>query len=83
MIGHITRWEPPEGLSYTWRAPDWKGDTLIDVQFETVAGGTRVTVRHSGWEEARVLDVAEGYDVGLADILQRFASWMVEEPEGM
>ena len=42
--GRITLWDPPARFTFEWRA-----GTLVDVRFDAVPTGTRVTVRHSGW----------------------------------
>lgn len=81
VIGHITRWEPPQRLTYTWRAPNWQAETIIDVRFTAVEQSTRVVVRHSGWEEAGVPQAAAGYKVGLEEILQHFAAWLLAESQ--
>ena len=51
-IGRITAWLPGERLGFTWRqgtfAPDQQ--TQVEVRFEPVDGGTRVTVEHRGWD---------------------------------
>lgn len=50
-FGRITVWEPPARLVFEWRgvnfAPHEK--TEVDVAFEAIRGGTRVTVIHRGW----------------------------------
>lgn len=54
-FGRITAWEPPLRLSFEWRnanfAPTEK--TQVDIAFERIDGGTRVTLRHSGWAALR------------------------------
>lgn len=79
IIGHITTWDPPVRLSYTWRAPDWDGETLVEIAFKVVDGGTRVEIRHSGWENPGVPDAAIGYGEGHADVLQAFADWVLAQ----
>jgi Activator of Hsp90 ATPase homolog 1-like protein len=53
--GRVTVWEPPVRLTLTWRSGNFAPDeqTEVDVRFEAVAAGTRVTVRHSGWASLR------------------------------
>ncbi len=50
-FGRITAWEPPQRLCFEWRnvnfAPGEKTD--VEVRFESIPGGTRVTVIHRGW----------------------------------
>jgi uncharacterized protein YndB with AHSA1/START domain len=51
-IGRVLDWEPPERLAFEWRqegfAPGER--TEVEVLFEAIAEGTRVTVRHSRWD---------------------------------
>ena len=79
-IGRITLWEPPQRLIYTWRAPNWEAETVVDIRFEQVEGGTRVAVRHTGWEAAGAEAGAAGYGEGLVEILERFAGWLQAGP---
>jgi uncharacterized protein YndB with AHSA1/START domain len=59
--------EPPRLLEYTWE-PSWEPSLRTVVRFELalIAGGTRVTVRHSGFEEhAACQEHARGWDLVL------------------
>jgi uncharacterized protein YndB with AHSA1/START domain len=49
--GTITAWEPPARFKFEWRGVNFAPgeSTRVEVLFEAVATGTRVTVRHSGW----------------------------------
>ena len=51
-IGKILVWSPPERLVFGWREADFgAGETTeVEVRFERVVRGTRVTVEHRGWE---------------------------------
>lgn len=51
LLGRITAWEPPERLVFDMRGRDFgPGEkTEVEVRFEAVDGGTRVTVEHRGW----------------------------------
>ena len=51
-IGAVHLWLPGERLSFGWRLPSFKPDqaTEVDVRFEAVGDGTRVTVEHRGWD---------------------------------
>lgn len=53
--GTITAWDPPALLRFEWRAVNFKPaeTTTVEVTFEPVPLGTRVTVRHSGWAALR------------------------------
>ena len=45
-------WDPPERVVFEMRGRDFKPgeSTEVDVRFESVEQGTRVTVHHTGWE---------------------------------
>lgn len=50
-IGVIRVWEPGERLVVSYRDADLPEPlTEVEVRFEAIAGGTRVTVEHRGWE---------------------------------
>lgn len=54
-IGRIKVWEPPGRLLFDWRASNFapSESTEVEVLFETVPAGTRVTVIHRGWLHIR------------------------------
>ncbi len=51
----ITAWQPPERFQFEWRGVNFAPgeSTQVEVVFEAVPTGTRVTVRHSGWAALR------------------------------
>jgi len=53
--GTITAWDPPERFCFEWRAVNFvPGETTrVEVIFEAVPRGTRVTVEHTGWAALR------------------------------
>ncbi len=53
--GEITAWYPPERFDFEWRGVNFAPgeSTRVEVLFEAVPLGTRVTVRHSGWSALR------------------------------
>jgi len=53
--GEITIWQPPERFRFEWRGMNFAPgeSTQVEVSFEAVPTGTRVTVRHSGWAALR------------------------------
>jgi uncharacterized protein YndB with AHSA1/START domain len=59
-IGRITAWAPGERLAFTWRQATFAAEqqTTVEVRFEPVDGGTRVTVEHRGWDAIPVEHVA-------------------------
>jgi uncharacterized protein YndB with AHSA1/START domain len=53
--GTITLWMPPERFEFEWRGVNFAPgeSTRVEVTFDAVPTGTRVTVRHSGWAALR------------------------------
>jgi len=51
-LGKVRVWKPPERVVFEMRGRDFKPDELteVDVRFELVDAGTRVTVHHTGWD---------------------------------
>ncbi|MFZ5896624.1 MAG: SRPBCC domain-containing protein [Myxococcota bacterium] len=49
--GKITEWDPPRRLAFEWRGINFKAgeSTLVEVSFDSMGEGTKVTLRHSGW----------------------------------
>ena len=63
--GQVTVWKPPTRFVCLWRPESWpETPTELEVRFEAVAEGTRVSLEHRGWE--RLGDLAmkarESYD---------------------
>lgn len=49
--GHILAWDPPERLAYTWHiATEPEHATEVEITFAAEGDGTRVRVRHRGWD---------------------------------
>ena len=50
-MGHVVSWRPGEQISLEWRQAGWDpGDvTEVELRFEPVDGGTRLTLEHRGW----------------------------------
>ena len=88
--GRITVWQPPERFEFEWRGLNFAPgeSTHVQVVFEAVPTGTRVTVRHSGWAMLRadhpVRDGKEGPAfirmIGLwwGDLMQSFRELAAE-----
>lgn len=54
-MGNVTVWQPVERFEFEWRGGNFAPgeSTHVEVVFEAVPSGTRVTVRHSGWAALR------------------------------
>jgi uncharacterized protein YndB with AHSA1/START domain len=67
LWGTLTAWEPPRRVVYSWH-PGRGEETaqVVDVTFTPVADGTRVDVRHYGWEKLgeRTDETVASYDEG-------------------
>jgi uncharacterized protein YndB with AHSA1/START domain len=52
VVGRVRAWDPPERLVFSWRLANFAPaqDTEVEVRFQPVAAGTRVTVTHRGWD---------------------------------
>lgn len=50
-MGTITAWDPPSRFAFEWRGANYAPgeSTHVEVAFDAVPTGCRVTVRHSGW----------------------------------
>ena len=51
-IGRVLAWEPAERLVVEWKQEGFAAEdrTEVEVLFEPVTAGTRVTVKHRGWD---------------------------------
>jgi uncharacterized protein YndB with AHSA1/START domain len=75
-VGKVRVWSPGEKLVIGWRqatfTPDM--DTEVEVRFEAVEDGTRVTVEHRGWDSVPQPHVARHtFPDGL--FLRRHGEW--------
>ena len=50
-VGRVVRWQPPEEIVLEWHAADWQPAevTSLELRFEPVEDGTRVTLEHQEW----------------------------------
>jgi uncharacterized protein YndB with AHSA1/START domain len=49
--GHVIAWEPPSRVVYAWHPGHEPHEAQqVEVQFTAVPDGTRVELRHYGWE---------------------------------
>jgi uncharacterized protein YndB with AHSA1/START domain len=69
VIGDVVAYEPGSLISYTWNHENNAGSTLLEIRFTAEGSGTRVDLRHSGWEaladETKAAGYAEGWDTVL------------------
>ena len=56
VIGRVRLWQPGERIVLSWRLPSFADaeSTEVDVRFEPIESGTRVSVVHRGWHELRI-----------------------------
>jgi uncharacterized protein YndB with AHSA1/START domain len=54
-IGRVLHWQPPARLVFEWRASNFAPAerTEVEVTFEALGTGTKVTVTHRGWAAIR------------------------------
>jgi SAM-dependent methyltransferase len=50
-VGRVISWIPGELIQLQWHQADWEpGEmTNVEMRFEPMSGGTRLTLKHSGW----------------------------------
>jgi len=55
IIGRVLHWSPGRRLALSWRLPSFAEaeTTEVDVRFDAIDGGTRVSVEHRGWDSLR------------------------------
>jgi hypothetical protein len=77
--GRITVWEPGSRLVFLYRdAGHHIDDTEVEVRFEEVEGGTRVTLEHRGWERVAREFAARSRDIkryGWLQIMSWYSEW--------
>jgi uncharacterized protein YndB with AHSA1/START domain len=72
----VLAWDPPHRFVLSWHPnPAPVAASRLEVRFAAVEGGTRVDLRHDGWEEfgAGAADRRAGYEAGWDPVLDRFA----------
>jgi uncharacterized protein YndB with AHSA1/START domain len=50
QVGTVTVCSPPDRILFTWRSPDWRAETEVDVRFLAQRDGTNVEVVHRGFD---------------------------------
>jgi SAM-dependent methyltransferase len=50
-VGRVMAWIPGELIQLQWHQADWETEevTNVEMRFEPINGGTRVTLEHRGW----------------------------------
>jgi SAM-dependent methyltransferase len=45
-VGRVTSWQPPQKIALEWHGADWRPEeaTVVELRFEPIEGGTRVTL---------------------------------------
>lgn len=53
-VGRVICWQPHEKIVLEWRAANWQPAeiTAVELRFEPIEGGTRVTLEHADWGKA-------------------------------
>jgi uncharacterized protein YndB with AHSA1/START domain len=73
--GTVAAWEPPHRIVYSWH-PGRGEETAqeVEITFTAEGVGTRVDVRHYGWEVlgGRMDETIAGYDEGWETVLGRY-----------
>lgn len=72
--------DPPRRLAYTWRwteGPLARAETLVEVSFEPVGRGTRVTVSHTAFATP---DEGAMHRQGWTDSFERVEGWLADAP---
>jgi len=73
--GEILELDPPRRLTYSWWDERYPGlpVTRVRYQIETIAGGVRLTMTHSGFDDQRV--DYDDYNGGWSKVLSSLAQW--------
>lgn len=81
-IGRVTAYQPPSIVAFTWRAPSWDVVTQVEIRFSPEAGGTRIELEHSGWDQSeKTREGRTNYDSGWSTILGHYQSALTESDE--
>lgn len=75
-VGRVSVWERGARLVFGWRQASFAPgmDTEVEVRFDAVEDGTRVTVEHRGWDTVPAENVAR-HTFPNAVFLQRHGAW--------
>ena len=73
-VGRVTVYEPPNAVRFTWKDPDWEGETEVEVRFIAEGAGTRLELEHRGWERGKKMESqGKGYADGWNIVLDKYA----------
>lgn len=50
QVGRVTLCDPPHRIVFSWRDPDWTGETEVEVNFASDEDGTSVALTHRGFD---------------------------------
>jgi uncharacterized protein YndB with AHSA1/START domain len=74
MRGEYRVVEPPRRFAMTWVSPEFPDlDTLVSFDLEPIAGGTRLTIRHSGLADPQAY---RDHEQGWLAALTLLMSWI-------
>ena len=84
----IRKIEPMKELSFTWKGPDQfsqlmnepKPVTYVEISFEKEKKGSRVFVKHSGWQHGQAWEEARGWHLtAWKQVLESMKSYLRSE----
>ena len=75
-VGRVTAWEPGRRLAFVYRSVHLPlEDTVVEVRFEPIADGTRVTLEHTGLERLPPDELARWERRAWARLMQAFRAY--------
>ena len=64
VIGEVLAYEPGTRVTFTWKHREWPDPTTVDIRFTAEGGGTRIDLKHEGWEKIGDTNMAAEYNGG-------------------
>jgi len=76
QVGTVRVCSPPDRILFTWRSPDWRAETEVDVRFVAEDPGTIVQLEHRGFERlgADGESIARRWAGGWPRVVRAFAA---------
>jgi uncharacterized protein YndB with AHSA1/START domain len=76
QVGTVRVCSPPDRILFTWRSPDWRAETEVEVRFIGDDLGTSVHLEHRGFERlgAEAQAIARRWAGGWPRVIQAFAA---------